>query len=70
MTRPINLRGDRDYELPKKVSSVWVGVDGFSVYIHRADEGVVVDVYAKNREMDESIASTWAHINDLPVEEP
>ena len=65
-----NLLEDKDYELPAGQTSVWVGVDGFSVYIQRTDEGVVVDIYAKAREMDEAIASTWAHVNDLEQEEP
>ena len=40
--------------------SAWFTVKNFSVWIRETDEGVVVDIYAKNKEMCESIGSTYA----------
>ena len=34
-------------------------METLSVYIHKTDEGVVVDVYPKNEETDDPIGSTW-----------
>lgn len=63
------MQDDRDYEMPVGMNSAWVGVDGFSVYIRRTDEGLVVDIFQKNKEMDGSIASTYAYTGELEVED-
>lgn len=52
--------GETDYLLEPGATSCWITVDNISVYIVRTDEGVVVDLYAKGRESDESLAGTWA----------
>jgi hypothetical protein len=52
-----------DYIMNKEALSVWIKVDGFSVYLKRTDEGVVVDVFAHRAE-NESIASTYAFSTD------
>lgn len=49
-----------DYELPANQDSVWITVNNISVYIRRTDEGVVVDLYPAQREMDECLTSTYA----------
>ena len=41
-------------------SSIYVTVENISVYIKRDDEGVSVDLFPLNHEMDDSIGSTWA----------
>ena len=64
-----NLKDDRDYELPAGTDSVWVGVDGFSVYVRRTDEGVVVDILQKGREMDGAISSAYAYTGELEAED-
>lgn len=65
----VNLNEASDYELPKDCQSVWVGVDGFSIYICRTDEGVVVDIFQKDRETDSAIAGTYAFTHELEVAE-
>lgn len=49
---------DSDYTLND--NGVWITVKGFSVHLTKTDEGVLVDIYAKNDEMSEAIASTYA----------
>ena len=39
--------------------SCWITVNNLSVYVKKDEEGVVVDVYSKNHEMDSAIGSTW-----------
>lgn len=53
-----------DYVLDPKANSCWITVDVFSIYIHRTDEGVVVDIFARRNEMDEPMASTYAFTNE------
>lgn len=57
----MNMIEESDCELPKKMDSCWIGVDNLSVYIKRTDEGVVLDVFARGRETDDAIASTYAY---------
>jgi len=45
-------------------NSIWVTVENLSVYIHKTDEGVVVDIYPVGQEMDNSIVSTYAFFNE------
>ncbi|NCA83799.1 MAG: hypothetical protein EOM72_13860 [Opitutae bacterium] len=49
-----------DYQLPARRDHVWITVNNLSVYIRRTDEGVVVDLFPVQREMDERLASTYA----------
>ena len=58
-----------DYTLDPDATSVWITVDNISVYIVRTDEGVSVDLYAKGREEDESLAGTWALHQEAATEE-
>ena len=53
-----------DYELNDGHQSCWITVDNISVYICRTDEGVVVDLYPRYSEMEDSIAGTWASFNE------
>lgn len=55
------VRGDRDIELAADKGSAWVGCGAFSVYIKKTDEGVVVDVFGRGKEMHDAIASTYAY---------
>lgn len=54
------LDGNKDCEMTPNARSVWIGVKDFSIYIVRTDEGVVVDIFARGREGDGSLASTYA----------
>ena len=56
---------DDDYVLPPERPSVWITVDRFSVYVRRTDEGVVVDIYQKDREMEDAVAGTYAFTHEL-----
>ncbi|MBU3625875.1 hypothetical protein ICN48_06460 [Polynucleobacter sp. JS-Safj-400b-B2] len=56
-----------DYTLRPSESSAWITVDGFSVYVKREDDGVLVDIFGKAREGENPIASTRAHKIDLTV---
>lgn len=53
--------GSTDFKMvgPKQ-SSVYVTVENISVYIKRDDEGVSVDLFPLGREMEHSLAGTWA----------
>jgi hypothetical protein len=53
-----------DYTLTPD-NSCWITVDGFSVYIHRTDEGVVVDITAKGHEDETPLGSTYAFTAEL-----
>lgn len=46
-------------------NSAWVTVGGISVYIKKTDEGVVVDLYERNSEMEDPLGSTYAFNNEL-----
>jgi hypothetical protein len=52
--------GDTDYELNEDFKSCWITVNNISVYVCKTDEGVVVDLFPRGREAEESIAGTWA----------
>ena len=54
-----------DLELADGARSCWLGVDGLSVHIVRSDEGVVVDIFEQGKEMEDSIASTYAFRNEI-----
>lgn len=50
-----------------KQSSVWIGVENVSVYLKKADEGVVVDFFIKGHEDEESLQSAWLEYNDAKL---
>jgi hypothetical protein len=62
-------QGGSDYTLRPSENSAWISVDEFSVHVKRGDDGVVIDVYGKGGEDENPIVSTWAHKNDLVVDE-
>ena len=67
MTLPENaLRqdNDTDYTLNENHYCVWITVENISVCVKRTDEGVVVDLYPKEGEHDETIATTYAFDNE------
>ena len=57
---------DHDYVLGG--DSAWISVKGFSVLVKKTDEGVVCDVYARDRENDPCIASTYAFDHEIEAE--
>lgn len=57
---PPLLDEESDAELVDHADSTWIGVKGFSIYIKKTDEGVVVDIYAKDCEDCDSLASCYA----------
>lgn len=66
---PRVIGGDKDVELDEDVESAWIGVDQFSVYLKRTDEGIVVDLFARGREMEDAIAGTYAFEVEATEEE-
>lgn len=60
---------DNDYTLPAEQKSVWLSVEAFSVYVHKTDEGVVVDIFPLGDEMVDPIASTYAFWSESDVED-
>lgn len=44
--------------------SCWITVDSIAVYIHKTDEGVVVDLYPNGGEMLEPLAGTYAFFQE------
>lgn len=58
-----DLRRDADgegYTLPRSAASAWIAVDSLSINVRRADDGVVVDIFALDHEDGAVLASTWA----------
>ena len=53
---PLKFGEDRPYEMVDK--EVWINVGSISIIITRTDEGVVVDLYARDI-IDEALVSTW-----------
>lgn len=52
-----NPNEENDYVLEGKAA--WITVGNISVYIHKTDEGVVADMYAKHcEEMDDALLAT------------
>lgn len=48
--------------------SAWISVKGFSVLVKKTDEGVVCDIYARDRENDPCIASTYAFDHEIEAD--
>jgi hypothetical protein len=61
----IELDGEKDYVLPQDQTGVWIRVNNVSVWVHRTDEGVVVDLWPHQGELDEPVASTYAFFDDV-----
>jgi len=62
------LDHDTDYALKPDCTSCWISAGPISVNIRTTDEGVVVNLAARGREHEESIASTYAFFNDALVD--
>jgi len=58
-----------DYTLKQGENSVWITVDNISVYVVRADEGVIVDLYPKGDEMSAPLTGTYAFNSEAEDEE-
>jgi hypothetical protein len=56
-------------EVFEDTNSAHVHIGGFSINIVKTDEGVVVDIWEKDFEGSESIASTYAFDAELEPEE-
>lgn len=69
---PMVLRADSSTEftfVAPRQSNVWLTVENLSVQVKRDDEGVVVDVFARGKEDEGTLASTWAMYQDA-MEDP
>ena len=64
MAGGLQHKEENDYVLKDGVISCWITVDNLSVYVHRADEGVVADIFAHGSEMTEPLGSTWVTRDD------
>lgn len=53
-----NTIKDASFELAE--GAAWFAVKNFSIRIHSTHEGVIVDVWAKGREGEDLIATTYA----------
>lgn len=53
MGQPLIHEGDNDYVLAEGETSVWVEVDGISIYIRRRDRGIEVSAYPVRQENDD-----------------
>jgi len=58
-----------DYVLNEKATSCWITVDNISIYIVRTEEGVAVEIYPLNHEMDEMLGCTYAPFAAAEIEE-
>jgi len=58
-----------DFTMRENAQYVWITVRNLSVYIRQADEGVSVDIYPLHREVEDSIAGTWALYTDGNTQE-
>jgi len=54
---------DEDYILAE--GSAWFDVKGFSIRVHTADEGVIVDIFKSGAELDGPVASTYAFDSEI-----
>lgn len=65
MAKRVRLDEETDAEMSSAAESTWVGVDDFSVYIKKTDEGIVVDIYARGLEDCNSLSSCYAYHEDV-----
>lgn len=49
-------------------SSVWLGIENISVYVRRGDEGVSVDLFARDCEDQDSLVGTWLPYDEAQAE--
>ena len=54
-----------EYVLRSGEQSVWITVNDFSVYVHRTDEGIIVDIFPLGREVEGSIAAAYAFDSEV-----
>lgn len=59
------LNEETDAEMASDAESTWIGVDDFSVYIKKTDDGVVVDIYARGLEDCNAISTCYALHEDV-----
>ena len=59
---PVQIK-DGDYVLTE--GGAWFTVGGFSIRLHKTDEGVVVDIYKLGAETSSPLGSTWVLDADL-----
>lgn len=59
------LDEESDAVLGSKAESTWITVDDFSIYIKRTEEGVAVDIYAREYEDCNALASCYALHEDV-----
>ncbi len=67
ITDLLRKESKNEYLLTKN-ESVWISVKGFSICLNPTDEGIVVDIFEKNRKNDESLASTYAFDSETEEE--
>lgn len=51
-----------DYTLDGRFA--WITVEDMSVFVHRTEEGVIVDIFPRGKEVDDPIASTYAYFGE------
>lgn len=64
---PLALKAESSNEFEFKSprnNSIWISVENVSVYVKRADEGVIVDLYAKGKESESSLTGTYLEYNE------
>lgn len=54
---------DGDYILEDE--KAWFDIKGFTVWVRATDEGIVVDIYQKDKVLHDSIASTYAFDTEI-----
>jgi hypothetical protein len=59
--QPTILDEETDAEVAETAETTWIGVKGFSVYIKKSPDGVIVDIYARGAEDCDSLASCYAY---------
>lgn len=65
----LKQENESDYTLTS--NHVWITVGNLSLYIRKTREGVIVDIYPKDKEADQdAIATTKAMFNDVENEVP
>lgn len=57
-----NVLTDTDYTMRPDLQSVWITVDGISVYILRTDDGARVELYVAGEEMDEPLDVAYGFV--------
>lgn len=53
MEQPLIHKGDSEYVLAEGETSVWIEVDGISLYIRRHDNEIAVSAYPVGQEADD-----------------